>query len=112
MDMYRAYAGRPYFEVENAVCDLGTVQAGSDATCTITFKNTGENKANMGAIRPASDRIKHNWTSKILQPGESDSFNIMVDTEGLESGEFKKSILLIFDRSKDPITVWVKGTIE
>ncbi|MFT5278742.1 MAG: hypothetical protein ACI9P8_000372 [Bacteroidia bacterium] len=99
------------FEVSNTVCDLGTVQAGDDATCEITFKNTGTSKANMGAISPASDRITHDWSSKILAPGESDSFKIVVDTDGL-SGEFKKSVLLIFDRAKDPITVWVKGNIE
>ena len=100
------------FEATNAVCDLGTVKAGEPATCEISFTNVGENKANMGAIRPASERIKHNWTSKILEPGESDSFTITVDTEGLETGEFKKSVLLIFDRTKDPITVWVKGNID
>lgn len=99
------------FEVSNAVCDLGTVKAGDNATCEITFKNVGPAKANMGAIRPASDRISHDWSSKILTPGESDSFEITVNTDGL-SGEFKKSVLLIFDRAKDPITVWVKGNIE
>jgi hypothetical protein len=99
------------FEVSNALCDLGTVKAGDEATCEITFKNTGTVRANMGAIRPATDRIKHDWSSKILEPGESDSFNIMVDTDGL-SGEFKKSVLLIFDRANDPITVWVKGNVE
>ena len=99
------------FEVENAVCDLGTITAGTEATCEITFKNAGEKSANMGAIRPASERIKHNWASKILEPGESDSFTITVNTDGL-SGEFKKSVLLIFDRAKDPITVWVKGNVE
>ena len=99
------------FEVSSAVCELGTVKAGDVATCEITFKNIGPAKANMGAIRPASDRISHDWSSKILLPGESDSFNITVTTDGL-SGEFKKSVLLIFDRAKDPITVWVKGNIE
>lgn len=99
------------FEVSNAVCEIGTVKAGDIATCEITFKNTGAAKANMGAIRPSSDRISHDWSSKILSPGESDSFKIMVNTDGL-SGEFKKSVLLIFDRAKDPITVWVKGNIE
>jgi hypothetical protein len=99
------------FEVSNSLCDLGTVKNGDIATCEITFTNSGTVKANMGAIRPATDRIKHDWSSKILEPGESDSFNIMVDTDGL-SGEFKKSVLLIFDRAKDPITVWVKGNVE
>ena len=100
------------FEVESNVCDFGTVVAGTTGSCTVMFKNVGENRANMGAIRPSSDRIGHDWASKILEPGESDSFRFTVNTENLPSGEFKKSVLLIYDRTTDPITVWVRGDIE
>ena len=100
------------FEVSSNVCDFGTVEKGKSGTCIVTFTNSGEAKANMGAIRATSDNIANNWESKILNPGESDSFQVTVFTADEPKGEFKKSMTLIFDRAQDPLTVWVKGTIK
>ena len=109
-----AYVGanaQGVFEVGNKVCDFGKVKSGETATCVITFTNVGKAKANMGAIRPSGEMMTTDWKSKVLAPGESDSFKVSIDTDGL-SGDFKKSVLLIFDRTQDPHTVWITGKIE
>ena len=100
------------FEVTSNVCDFGSVEQAKSGTCTVTFTNIGEAKANMGAVRSASENISTNWESKILEPGESDSFQVTVFTHAEPKGEFNKSITLIFDRAKDPLTIWVQGKIE
>jgi hypothetical protein len=100
------------FEVSSNTCNFGTVKKGKSGTCTVTFTNIGEAKANMGAIRPASENISTDWETKVLDPGKSDSFQLTVFTDGEPVGPFKKSMTLIFDRAGDPLTVWVKGTIE
>lgn len=100
------------FEVSSTVCDFGTVEKGKSGTCVVTFTNVGESKANMGAIRATSENIATDWETKVLEPGESDSFQVTVFTNDEAVGNFKKSMTLIFDRAQDPLTVWVKGKIE
>ena len=100
------------FEISSNVCDFGSVEQGKSGTCTVTFTNSGESKANMGAIRATSENISTDWESKILNPGESDSFQVTVFTSDEPKGEFKKAMTLIFDRAQDPLTVWVQGKIE
>lgn len=81
--------------------DFGTVPEGKVAETRITFKNEGKGVLNINDIKTSCGCTAALLSSKTLQPGESGTIRIELDTSGRE-GKLTRTVTLYSNDPADP----------
>ena len=100
----------PILEVASREINLGTLDAGSKASKTLTIKNAGVNPLLVRAIVNNSDNVKVTAPKSAIKSGKTAAVKLQITT-GQEVGTFRKQIDVITNDPANPHTritiVWM-----
>ena len=100
----------PILEVASREINLGTLDAGSKASKTLTIKNAGVNPLLVRAIVNNSDNVKVTAPKSAIKSGKAAAVKLQITT-GQEVGTFRKQIDVITNDPANPHTritiVWM-----
>jgi archaellum component FlaG (FlaF/FlaG flagellin family) len=89
--------------------DFGTIDQGSDATCTFEFKNTGKEALLINNVQTSCGCTVPVWTREPVKKKKNGEIKIKYNTN--HPGSFVKTITVYSNSSNSPVTLKIKGTV-
>ena len=89
--------------------DFGTIEQGSDATCTFEFKNTGKEALVISNVQTSCGCTVPVWTREPVKKKKTGEIKIHYNTN--HAGSFVKTITVYSNASDSPVTLKIKGTV-
>ena len=89
--------------------DFGTIEQGSDATCTFEFKNTGKEALVLSSVPTTCGCTVPTWTREPVKKKKTGEIKIHYNTN--HGGSFVKSITVYSNATNSPVTLKIKGTV-
>lgn len=91
--------------------NYGTIQKGSDGTCTFTFTNTGNEPLVLSNVKASCGCTTPKWTQKPVMPGQTGNIDVRYNTNNV--GGFNKSITVTSNAVDNPrIVLKIKGNVQ
>lgn len=103
---------RPVITVDNAVHDFGTNWAGTRLEHTFKITNTGNATLEIREVRPGCSCATAGAYPKSLQPGETGSFPLVLDTTSIYGQYTRTPVIASNDPATPQLMLQLKGTVK
>lgn len=90
--------------------DFGTIEEGTQATHTFTFRNEGNAAVRLTAVEASCGCTTPEWTREPVAPGETGTVTAVYDSEG-RPGPFRRSIHIETDGKPAETTLYIRGDV-
>lgn len=90
--------------------DFGTIEEGTQATHTFTFRNEGDDAVRITAVEASCGCTTPEWTREPIAPGETGAITAVYDSEG-RPGSFRRSIHVETDGQPAETTLYIRGDV-
>jgi hypothetical protein len=102
----------PVLLASNYALDFGRIQAGTKRELTATIQNKGKQQLVIREVQSNCTCVTTTWDKASLQPGETTSIKILLDTQG-RAGTQNKSITIYSTDPRNPVQrITISGFIE
>lgn len=95
---------------EELIHDYGKIPYGGDGTYSFKFKNTGKGPLVISNVKSSCGCTVPEYPKEPIQKKKEGKIQVKYDTK--RQGPFYKTIQVISNGSKDPITLTIKGEVE
>jgi uncharacterized protein (DUF58 family) len=89
--------------------DYGTVEQGSDGSCSFVFTNTGKTPLVLSNVRASCGCTVPTWPREPILPGKQESIKVVYNTNNI--GSFQKSITVNSNAKNSEVLLTIKGNV-
>jgi len=91
--------------------DFGTIEEGTQATVTFTFKNTGNAPLVLNSVKPSCGCTTPKWTKEPVAPGKEGVITATFDSKG-RPGNFTKTITVTHSGEGGTEFLTIRGNVN
>jgi uncharacterized protein (DUF58 family) len=89
--------------------DYGTVEQGSDGSCSFVFTNTGKTPLVLSNVRASCGCTVPTWPREPILPGKQETIKVVYNTNNI--GSFQKSITVNSNAKNSEVLLTIKGNV-
>ncbi len=98
-------------EIEKKSHDFGTIEEGTQATVTFTFKNTGNAPLVLNSVKASCGCTTPTWTREPIAPGEEGTITAVYNSKG-RPGNFTKTITVKHNGEGGTEFLSIRGVVK
>lgn len=100
----------PEIKFNSTIHDFGQVSQNKKLVLKFQFANVGKAELIIIDVKTSSDNVVTAWSKEAILPGNRNSINVLIDTEGI-IGEFEEKIILKLNTISGTKELILKGTV-
>jgi len=89
--------------------DYGTVEQGSDGSCSFVFTNNGKTPLVLSNVRASCGCTVPTWPREPILPGKQETIKVVYNTNNI--GSFQKSITVNSNAKNSEVLLTIKGNV-
>lgn len=97
-------------EFEELTHDFGSLEQGAPTETVFKFKNTSKQPVTLANVKAACGCTTPDWPKGEIAPGATGQIKVSYNSQRV--GFFNKSVAVIYNDRTDPITLFIKGTVN
>ncbi|MCF8298972.1 MAG: DUF1573 domain-containing protein [Saprospiraceae bacterium] len=100
----------PEIQFNTMIHDFGTLSQNKKLVFKFQFSNVGKAELTLLNVETSSDNIVTDWSKEPILPGDANTINVLLDTEGI-LGEFEEKIIIKLNTISGIKELIVKGKV-